>query len=43
MVFLITFPAVTGATFPGRDRAHMALIPSAPAVSKSTPVGIGIG
>lgn len=43
MVFLMTFPAVTGATLPGRDNAQIALIPSAPAVSKSTPAGMRFG
>lgn len=40
MVFLMTRPAVTGATLPGKDRAQMAFIPNCAATSKSTPVGV---
>ena len=43
MVFLMARPALTGATFPGRDRAQMARTPSRVAASKSTPVDVGIG
>lgn len=43
MVFLMARPAVTGATFPGRDKAQITLTPNREALSKSTPVGLGIG
>ena len=43
MVFLMARPAVTGATLPGRERAHMTLMPNLPAASKSTPVGMWFG
>jgi len=36
-VSLINSPALTGATFPGRDNAHIVLSPSCLADSKSTP------
>ncbi len=40
MVLLMALAAVTGATFPGRDRAHTALTPRRRAASKSTPAGV---
>lgn len=36
-------PAVTGAVFPGRERAQMARTPRRRAASKSTPADVGIG
>ena len=40
MVLLMALAAVTGATFPGRDRAHTALMLRRRAASKSTPAGV---
>lgn len=43
MVLRIARPAVTGATLPGRDKAHIAFTPSRRAASKSTPADVAIG
>lgn len=39
MVRAIILPELTGAVFPGRDNAHIALRPSLPAASISIPPG----
>lgn len=43
MVFLMLRPAVTGATLPGRERAHTTRTPSSLAASRSTPADVGMG
>ena len=43
MVLLMLLPAVTGATFPGRERAQITRTPRRAAASKSTPADVWIG
>lgn len=40
MVLLMLLPAVTGATFPGSERAQITRIPRRAAASKSTPADV---